>query len=196
MEKHEDVRITKSKRDLCNALTELMLIKPFEKITVGEICERAMINRMTFYKHYNDKYELLNDLLLNIKQSIKSRIGQVNPTATIEESALEFTSVLIEAVVNECLERREFLLAVNNSDLVLTMISTTIEKSVNDILCGFGERFRLKYSHEMLSSAITGAATFLIRHWLYHCPEVSKDYFLNKTKDFFRELFESKILFE
>ena len=44
MSKREDIRITKSKRDLRNALTEMMLTTPFEKITVGEICEKAMVN--------------------------------------------------------------------------------------------------------------------------------------------------------
>ena len=55
MEKREDIRITKSKRDLCNALVELMKSTPFKKITVGDICSTAMINKMTFYKHYADK---------------------------------------------------------------------------------------------------------------------------------------------
>ena len=91
MSKREDIRITKSKRDLRNALTEMMLTTPFEKITVGEICEKAMVNRMTFYKHYADKYELMNDLLLKIKQSIKTRIEISSPSASIENNTMEFT---------------------------------------------------------------------------------------------------------
>ena len=31
----------------------------FEKITVRELCDRAMVHRTTFYKHYADKYALL-----------------------------------------------------------------------------------------------------------------------------------------
>ena len=31
----------------------------FESITVTDICERAMVHRTTFYKHYEDKYGLL-----------------------------------------------------------------------------------------------------------------------------------------
>ena len=57
MDKREDIRITKSKRDLCNALITLMQTEQFKKITVGDICSTAMVNRMTFYKHYADKYE-------------------------------------------------------------------------------------------------------------------------------------------
>jgi AcrR family transcriptional regulator len=33
--------------------------RSFEEITVQQICERAMVHRSTFYKHYEDKYALL-----------------------------------------------------------------------------------------------------------------------------------------
>jgi AcrR family transcriptional regulator len=33
--------------------------RAFEEITVSDICERAMVHRTTFYKHYEDKYALL-----------------------------------------------------------------------------------------------------------------------------------------
>ena len=32
---------------------------PFEDIKVKELCDRAMIRKSTFYKHFADKYELL-----------------------------------------------------------------------------------------------------------------------------------------
>lgn len=35
--------------------------KDLEAITVTELCNRAMINRATFYKHYVDKYELVQE---------------------------------------------------------------------------------------------------------------------------------------
>ena len=43
------------------ALTELMKEKDFEKITVRSICERAGVNRGTFYSHYADIYAMLED---------------------------------------------------------------------------------------------------------------------------------------
>lgn len=35
---------------------------PFEKITVKAICEESKTSRITFYTHYHDKYELVDDL--------------------------------------------------------------------------------------------------------------------------------------
>ena len=74
----EDLRITKSKRDLRNAMMSLLKTHTFDSITVKEICDVALINRMTFYKHYEDKYDLFNDTVRftinTIKQSVMDEI--------------------------------------------------------------------------------------------------------------------------
>lgn len=58
----EDKRVAKTKIRLKMTLVALLQDEPFEKITVTEICEIGMISRITFYIHYEDKYDLLNDL--------------------------------------------------------------------------------------------------------------------------------------
>ena len=60
VKKKKDLRIIKTQKILYNTLLELLKEQPFEKIKVSNICQRARINRSTFYSHYNDKYELRN----------------------------------------------------------------------------------------------------------------------------------------
>lgn len=196
MKKQEDIRITKSKRDLCNALVRLMKDTPFRKIKVGDICSAAMINKMTFYKHYADKYELLNDVLLNIKQSIFTRAEAALQGQNANDTALDLTLHLLDAVIDECLENKQLILDISHDDLVLTMISTTIEKSVYELLSSINRPHPFKYRLDALSSAVTGATTFLIRFWLVHEQTIGKQKFLDGTKAFLRDLFDSKILFD
>ena len=54
-----DARVKYTKMVLKKALLELMQHKPVNKITVKEICERAELNRATFYAHYSDCFDLL-----------------------------------------------------------------------------------------------------------------------------------------
>src|SRR5215469_8328086 len=54
-----DLRIRRTHHFLQEAMIELITEKGFEAITVGDITERAMINRATFYRHYQDKYDLV-----------------------------------------------------------------------------------------------------------------------------------------
>ena len=58
-EEQTDLRIRRTHKFLQEAMIELITEKGFDAITVGDIAERAMINRATFYRHYQDKYDLV-----------------------------------------------------------------------------------------------------------------------------------------
>ena len=81
METYDIIASMESKKDLtkeliANCFHELMLTTPFDKITIKMITGEAGLIRPTFYKHFQDKYEVLEwlfktnvmdnvDLLLN-----------------------------------------------------------------------------------------------------------------------------------
>ena len=56
-------RTQMTKKLFRTALVELMQEKPFHKITIKEICDRADLNRTTFYLHYEDQNQLLNEIV-------------------------------------------------------------------------------------------------------------------------------------
>jgi AcrR family transcriptional regulator len=58
-EEQTDLRIRRTHKFLQEAMIELITEKGFDAVTVGDIAERAMINRATFYRHYQDKYDLV-----------------------------------------------------------------------------------------------------------------------------------------
>lgn len=55
-----DPRVIRSRQMLQDALLSLMDVKPFQAITVRDITRTATLNRATFYLHYTDKFDLLN----------------------------------------------------------------------------------------------------------------------------------------
>lgn len=56
---NQDLRITRTKQSIRDALVELIEEKGFEALTVKDITTRANINRGTFYAHYQDKFDLM-----------------------------------------------------------------------------------------------------------------------------------------
>jgi AcrR family transcriptional regulator len=58
-EEAEDLRVRRTRKQLQQAFMELTVEKGFAALTVRDITERAMVNRSTFYRHYLDKYDLL-----------------------------------------------------------------------------------------------------------------------------------------
>ena len=74
-EKREDRRARKTKRSLSDALTQLILEKRYDSITVQNVIDRADVGRSTFYAHFRDKEDLflssweqlLDHFVVNIK---------------------------------------------------------------------------------------------------------------------------------
>ena len=63
-----------TKRALEQSLKNLLLKKPLTKITVGDITEDCGINRMTFYYHFKDIYDLVEwSCLEDAKRALKEK---------------------------------------------------------------------------------------------------------------------------
>ncbi len=87
MEKPESRRIQMTKALIRSALVELMGEKTFERITIKELCERADVNRTTFYLHYADQRSVLNDVKDTVCRKTVAMIGEADfsePTEFVE----------------------------------------------------------------------------------------------------------------
>ena len=76
--KKVDLRIRRTYKLLLEALEGLINEQPFEKITVTDICDRAMVHRTTFYKHFEDKYHLLRFGIKEIQEQFNEEAFQTN----------------------------------------------------------------------------------------------------------------------
>lgn len=55
----ENPQFLRTDKAIKQALITLLRTKPFEKITVQDILDETPVTRSTFYKHYHDKYEIV-----------------------------------------------------------------------------------------------------------------------------------------
>lgn len=58
--RNADLRVRRTQKLILEALLELTAQKGFSALTVSDITKYAGINRATFYRHYQDKFDLLN----------------------------------------------------------------------------------------------------------------------------------------
>lgn len=77
----EDLRVRRTRKMLQQAFFECTAEKGFAALTVRDITERAMVNRSTFYRHYLDKYDLLEQYLNEMYVSFEDQqvIAGPNP---------------------------------------------------------------------------------------------------------------------
>lgn len=61
-----DLRIVRTRKNIMDSFIELSSKKEFKDITVKDITEAAMINRATFYYHFQDIYDLREKVLSEV----------------------------------------------------------------------------------------------------------------------------------
>ncbi len=133
-----DLRIVKTKKILFNSLLNLMKIKNFEKIKISDICEESLVNRSTFYAHYDDKYELLIDLFEERKLSLLKVFEDNENKAFSKEYLMELLSILIDHI-EENKEIYSAILANNRNGILIDFLIDAIEKDVSEKLKGNSE---------------------------------------------------------
>lgn len=76
-----DARAKYTRMVIEEAFLTLLREKPMTKITVTELCQRADINRATFYKHYQD----VPDLMENIETRIFENLQEALTISTVSD---------------------------------------------------------------------------------------------------------------
>lgn len=79
MNEKSDLRYNRTERLLKAAFMEQLLVKSVEKITIKELTDRAEINRTTFYRHYEDIYDLLEAIEDEILGEILGMMQDFHP---------------------------------------------------------------------------------------------------------------------
>lgn len=75
-EENEDLRVRRTRKLLLTALMELTIQKGFNSVTVKDICNHAMVNRATFYRHYTDKYDLVDQYMDELYELLDQSQGE------------------------------------------------------------------------------------------------------------------------
>lgn len=105
-----DLRVQKTYKALKDSFTELLGEMPYEDITIGMLCDRAMIRRTTFYKHFSDKNDFFHFYMEQIQSDfINGFQSDADPSDLygFEIDVLDYmTSYLIdhEALIDRILE--------------------------------------------------------------------------------------------
>jgi AcrR family transcriptional regulator len=72
-----NVRVRRTQKLLREALIELIEERGFEALTVGELTTRAMVSRAAFYRNYQDKYDLVEQIFEEAMSALLSAVADL-----------------------------------------------------------------------------------------------------------------------
>lgn len=92
----QDLRVVKTRRNIEDTFLRLLKGMPFERITVKEIVEEALVNKGTFYRHYMDKYDLAEQvarqLAAELREGIRWRVVKASGGIPLAELTAQVIS--------------------------------------------------------------------------------------------------------
>jgi AcrR family transcriptional regulator len=77
-EEKSDRRVKYTRMVLRESLVALLQQRPIDKISVKSLCEAADINRSTFYSHYRDQYDLLQQIQAEVLEDLTEYLVAYN----------------------------------------------------------------------------------------------------------------------
>lgn len=125
----EDLRVSRTRTRIQEALIELTVEKGYEAIKVQDIVDRASINRSTFYRHYLDKDDLLSKYMDEVVDVI------FRDDSTSEQGTLSGLIKLLNHIQSFS-EFYRIMLSANGHPLVSHRLRQKIESHFLSIFAG------------------------------------------------------------
>ena len=168
-----DLRIQKTYMALTSTFYELLEEKRFEDITVNELCDRAMVRRATFYKHFGDKYEFFTFIIREIQGEFDKEI-----TGSLDtDMPIDFYITIVHRVIIFLTERERLIQSVLKSECFPSLLRILSEQVEFDILQKLKENaekgYRLIADPEVMARFFTGAILETLQWWLTHKKSIS-----------------------
>src|SRR5438477_12402680 len=153
----QDRRVRRTQNLLAKALIALTLEKGYEAVTIRDLTERADIGYATFFRHYRDKDELLEDVLDVVLAELIDLLCPATP-----DTAPTSIGILLFRRVQEQSEVVRVLL--NSHTLLPRLIDAATQQIVSDHTPRPDSVVPLEIAaHHIVTSTIS-----LIQWWLDH----------------------------
>lgn len=103
-----DKRILKTKKNLKDTLREMLGKMTFDEITVKKICDESSTSRVTFYTHYKDKYDLMDDVAHDMIKMAQKEYIKLQEQNNSQKDAISSYCNFLECILNMYCKNLEF----------------------------------------------------------------------------------------
>lgn len=156
-----DQRVRITKLMIRKALCELLTHKPLQKISVKELCALAGINRGTFYAHYTDIYDLLEQIEQEMLDNFVHALEPVFADDNRKSNLVEICTGIFQ-FLKENYDMCAIMLGENGDhQFVNRLLSLGREECINSYSKHFprASREQIEYYYSFVSSGCIGLLT-------------------------------------
>jgi AcrR family transcriptional regulator len=179
VEQKTDLRVIKTHMALTDAFWQMLGEKKFEDITVNELCERAMVRRATFYKHFADKQEFFA-FVIRAKQAQFDAQIRLHSDLTRPRS---FYMGIVQYALDFLDSNKKLVQTVLESNMLPTVVDILSKQIAADVAQKLKDDARqgvpLPASPQVMAQFFTGALVHTATWWVAQ-KKVSKAELMNE----------------
>lgn len=160
-----DIRTIKTKAAIKHAFQTLMKDNSFDKLTIQKICDEANVNRVTFYNHYQDKYDLFKEYLDEILMDIFNSSKEAYEIST--EPNL-FFKTLFNKIADLCFDNKNILMTLEyqGNSIMAYIIQNTVFEKLSNLVANHFDAAKLRYPANTVSAFLVGGFTNITSFYL------------------------------
>ncbi len=137
-----------------------------EDITVNELCDRAMVRRATFYKHFADKYEFFAFVIRTKQEEFDASSQPHSDQAHPQSLYLDIIKNNLDFVNSN----KKLVQTVLESKMLPTLLDILSEQITMDVTrklkADAQNGVRLKASPQVMAQFFTGALVYTVKWWV------------------------------
>jgi len=166
VEQKIDLRIVKTRKALTDVFWQMLSEKKFEDIAVNELCNRAIVRRATFYKHFADKYEFFAFIVRMKQAEFDAQIRQ----QTDDAHPQSFYLGIIKHTLDFLNSNKKLVQTVLESNMLPTVLDILSRQISLDITQKLKEDAENGVPHpaspEVMAQFFTGALVYTVKWWV------------------------------
>ena len=170
----KDQRIIRTQRAIITAFYELLSTKNISEISVKEICEKADINRGTFYTHFEDKYNLLDYCIYELMKDVDVAITKANNNSNV----IDYYQEVFSRVIDFFIEKKQLAKAIlsQSSSLILDDVRKNLTKNAAKKIresIAMGTKYTVPV--DFLTEYFVGGVIATVKAWIFDELPMSKN---------------------
>lgn len=185
-----DLKFTRTDKLIMSSFVELLEQTPIEKISVVDICEKAMIKRATFYNHFESKDHLFNAIMYQMQEELFLSILKGNEDLCIEDKI----GKIIEKIVDFLVVKRYSISAIikNNKNIGYDMaVIEAMNRGIKEVIRKSKDKFTTILPTDMLIKFYGGGFVSVAIWWLTNDSDYTRDDLVSMAKTMVKQFFDT-----
>lgn len=156
-----EVKDTLTRNYIIEAFYNLLIKKPFNNISVSDVCAKAGVSRMSFYRNFKSKEDLANKSIELVMKCFKEKLNQ-------NQQINQY--IVTKEIFSTAEKYKDAFNSFKNTEFIKNFIDTFAHKIFENAPEDKIDKTK-KYGSVFYFSALTGVLTYWINHGAKESPE-------------------------